>query len=128
MEDPQGTLSAESGPWNGVLNQLKELTKEMKNFTGEIGRQRERRQRPLGPFSPPRKCWTCRGNHLQRDCPEYAKERRDEGYYLDPRKERETPMERSRDHCLPGQQRGGMQDERRVNSPDQSMRDQGNGR
>ena len=76
MEDPQGTLSAESGPWNGVLNQLKELTKEMKNF---------------GPFSPPRKCWTCHGNHLQRDCLEYAKERRDEGYYLDPRKARETP-------------------------------------
>jgi hypothetical protein len=36
-------------------------------------------------------------------------------------------MERSRDYCLPGQQRDGMRDERRVNSPDQSKRDQGNG-
>ncbi len=73
------------------------------------------------------KCWTCRGNQLQRYWPEYAKERRSEGYYLDHRKERETPMEGNRDHCVPGQQRDGIRNERRMNSPDQSTRDQGNG-
>ena len=56
--------TSQVGPWNGVLDQLKALTQEMRNFTGEYVQQRGRGTRT--PASP-KKCWTCRGDHLQRN-------------------------------------------------------------
>lgn len=57
-----------------MLDQLKALTQEMRNFTGEYVQQRGRGTRT--PVSPSRKCWTCRGDHFQRNCPDYVPERR----------------------------------------------------
>ena len=74
IDEPRYGSTSQVGPWNGVLDQLKALTQEMRNFTGEYVQQRGRGTRT--PASPPKKCWTCRGDHLQRNCPDYVPERR----------------------------------------------------
>ena len=60
---PRYGSTSQVGPWNSVLDQLKALTQEMRNFTGECVQQRGRGTRT--PVSPLKKCWTCRGDHLQ---------------------------------------------------------------
>ena len=74
IDEPRYGSTSQVGLWNGVLDQLKALTQEMRNFTGEYVQQRERGTRT--PESPLKKCWTCRGDHLQINCPDYVPDRR----------------------------------------------------
>ena len=95
------------------------------------GRLRERNQRSGGSQSPQKKCWTCRRNRLQRDCPEYAQERRGDRRYLNERSRdgREPSLERNQDGRLQNQQRERNRREKpRMEIPDGYSRDQGNGR
>ena len=43
----------------------------MRNFTGEYVQQRGRVSSRT-PASSSKKCWTCHGDHLQRNCPDFA--------------------------------------------------------
>ena len=70
VEEPRYDSNSQAGPWNGVLDQLKASTQEMRNFTREYTQQRARDTRTPSP--PPKKCWTCQGDHLQRNCPDFV--------------------------------------------------------
>ena len=70
VEEPRYDSNCQAGPWNGVLDQLKALTQEMQNFTREYTQQRARDSRTPSP--PPKKCWTCQGDHLQRNSPDFV--------------------------------------------------------
>ena len=61
-------------PWVDVAKQLRRLTQEMRNFAGERGVSSERRRGGQTSFDG---CWTCGGNHFQRDCPQYGAPRAD---------------------------------------------------
>ena len=70
---PQYGPDSRVGSWNSVLDQLKALTQEMRNFTGEYVQQRGRvSSRTPASFS--KTFWTCHGDHLQRNCPVFARE------------------------------------------------------
>ena len=75
IEERQYGPHSPVGPWNSVLDQLKALTEEMRNCTGEYVQQR-RRVSSRNPVSSSKKCWTCHGDHLQRNCLDFAPERR----------------------------------------------------
>ena len=76
--------------WNSVLDQLKVLTPEMRKFTCEYVQQRGRvaSRTPVSSF---KKCSTCHGDHLQRNCPDFASGRRN------PFREREADSCQDRD-------------------------------
>ena len=100
-----------------MLDQLKALTQEMRNFTGEYAQQQGRGMRT--PGSPLKKCWTCRGDHLQRNCPDYVPERRN----------RSHSGERGQNHRGRSPENlGGRNNPFASDGRDQNTSNQGNGR
>ena len=49
VEGPRYDPNSQASPWNGVLDQLKALTQEMRNFTSEYTQQRARETRTTAP-------------------------------------------------------------------------------